>query len=542
MREYVITLYNKEDLELFYNDMETPGGTLYIPAREVAVYLRRSISRNTHYMLSDAEADQIRNDPRVMSVELTMQERGLSFSPVWTQSSSLWNKSNTVSQFHQNWGLLRCTDGVQRLNWGSNGTTNVSATADGTLTGKHVDIVIVDGIINPAHPEFAANFDGTGETRVVQYNWFQHSEALGLGPNSNYVYEPYVDALDAQLTTDNDHGCHVAGTAAGNSYGWARDSTIYNISPYGSSPSVTPYFIDYIRAWHLSKQINPVTGRRNPTITNHSYGVTNVELISNISSVQYRGVVYSGPFTEVQLNNYGIATAAGSDALLPTRVSYIEADIEEAIAEGIIFVGAASNDGMKIDNYSSALDADYNNYVIGSGFIYYYNRGTIGAENGMICVGSVDATVNETKVMSSNCGPRVDVYAPGRFIMSAVNSTVGVVTNDYRNTSFKNTKKSGTSMASPQVCGVLATVLESWPRMTQDQALEYIYRTAKTGQITDTGGGPTDRTSLQGSANRYLFYYPERLEKGAVSPKLNLGNRPVSGQTWPRTKIYRYGT
>ena len=31
MEEYVVTLRNKEDLDDFYNDMETPGGDLYIP-------------------------------------------------------------------------------------------------------------------------------------------------------------------------------------------------------------------------------------------------------------------------------------------------------------------------------------------------------------------------------------------------------------------------------------------------------------------------------------------------------------------------------
>lgn len=541
MREYVVTLHNKEDLDSFYEDMETPGGNLHIPSRAVPVHARRSISRNTHYLLTDSEADQIRNDPRVAGVELSIEEQGLAFRPVWTQQSSLWNKSNTVSQFHQSWALLRCTEGSQRSNWGSNGTTNVSATAVGTLTAKNVDVVIVDGLINPDHPEFAVNIDGTGGTRVVQYNWFQHSEELGLGPNSTYVYTPYTDVGDPDLTADNDHGCHVAGTAAGNSYGWARSANIYNISPYGTAPSYTSYFIDYIRAWHMAKPVNPETGIKNPTITNHSYGVTYVDLISSITSVRYQGVTYTGPFTSVQLNSYGIAT---SDiyALLPRRVSYLEVDMQEAIDEGIIFVAAASNDGMKIDNYSTNISADYNNYAVISGIPFYYNRGTIGAASNVICVGAVDATVNETKAVFSNCGPRVDVYAPGRYVMSSINSDTGVVTNDYRNTLFKNTKKSGTSMASPQVCGVLATVLEAWPTMTQSQAVEYIFRTSKLDQMTDTGGGPTDLTSLQGSTNRYLYYYPERPSTGAVSPKVNFGNRPTQGQAWPRTKIYRYGT
>ena len=55
MEEYVVTLRNKEDLDDFYNDMETPGGDLYIPDRAVDLQLRRPISRNTHYMLTPEE-------------------------------------------------------------------------------------------------------------------------------------------------------------------------------------------------------------------------------------------------------------------------------------------------------------------------------------------------------------------------------------------------------------------------------------------------------------------------------------------------------
>ena len=62
-----------------------------------------------------------------------------------------------------------------------------------------------------------------------------------------------------------------------------------------------------------------------------------------------------------------------------------------------------------------------------------------------------------------------------------------------------------------------------------------------TNQITDTNGISTDYTSLQGSDNKYLFYYKDRLEAGQVGPKVNLGARPSKGMTWPRPKIYRYG-
>ena len=53
MNEYIVTCRSYEDLEDLYDDMETPGGSLYIPDRAVDLVHRRAISRNTHYMLEE---------------------------------------------------------------------------------------------------------------------------------------------------------------------------------------------------------------------------------------------------------------------------------------------------------------------------------------------------------------------------------------------------------------------------------------------------------------------------------------------------------
>ncbi len=53
LREYVVTAISYEVLDDLCNDIESPGGSLYIPNRQVQVANQRSISRNTHYFLSD---------------------------------------------------------------------------------------------------------------------------------------------------------------------------------------------------------------------------------------------------------------------------------------------------------------------------------------------------------------------------------------------------------------------------------------------------------------------------------------------------------
>lgn len=629
LREYVITLHTFEDLDLFYEDMEKEGGSLYVPNRAVEVANRRPISRNTHYLLTKEEADQIKNDPRVLDVELTLDEQGLSLRPLWNQTSDYWNKSNTVNNLHLNWGLLRCTEGVQRSNWGQDGsgTTNQSATVTVTSSGKNVDVVIVDGHFNPAHPEFAVNPDGTGGSRVIQYDWFgQHDtvvrgsgltitevyrnsnearittsaahglsvgNTIGVTCTSNnsfdtvastvtsiisstkfsytsagtnilttasatgswigvYVYTPYVDASYpdnngdgiSDRTDDNDHGTHVAGTACGNKYGWARDSKIYNISPYSTSPSVTSNFLDYVKEWHKSKPINPITGRKNPTVTNHSYGLSYSVDITTITTVRYLGTIYSGSFTENQLRSYGIYNTGGY-AIFDLRNTGIEADLLDLIDLGVIVVGAAGNETNKIANYNASTSDYYNNYFEDAVYRYYYGRGSITSAgtttNRVLCIGSIGTSTNEIKVSSSNAGPRIDVWAPGRHIMSSINSNIGVTVTDTRDSQYYLTKKTGTSMASPQVAGALACLAEQWPTMKQNQAVEYVIANAKTNQITDTGGGLSDNTDLYGAPNRYFYYKKERQDAGQVGPKLNQGVRPAAGMVFPRPKIYRYG-
>jgi hypothetical protein len=520
--------------------MENNTRKSYIPDRNVEVANRRELSRNTHYYLTDEEARLLRNDSRVLAVELPPGELGMRPRPLWVQTETTWDKSSTNNSTYKNWGIYRSITGSQVSNWGSNGTPSTSGTVSTTTEGANVDVVIVDGHINPLHPEYAVNSDGSGGTRVIQYNWFQHNASVWpSNPSSTYIYTPYVDSFDADLTADNNHGAHVAGTVAGNTQGWARQSNIYNINPYATNPNTldTLYLIDYIRAFHAAKSINPQIGRKNPTITNHSWGYGYQLLISSISSIVYRGsTVVTGVPTVGQLATYGIDND-GVYVYAPARYEALEADIEDAINDGIIFVGAASNDYTKIDVPGGV---DYNNYfVYSSTFDVYYHRGsTPGAAPDVVCVGAVGSLINDSKAPYSNSGPRIDLYAPGSNIMSSFNSATsfgGV--DDPRNSAYKIGKISGTSMASPQVAGMLACAMELYPDLSQDDALNYISYYSKKNQLYDSGPSSySDVYSLQGSVNNYLYYFRERASSGNVWPKVNFLARPTTGNVYPRVR------
>lgn len=549
LREWIVTLHKHEDLEGFYDDMETPGGNLFIPHRAVDLAKRRPMSRNTHYMLTQDEAELIKLDDRVWDVELA-ELVNLTTKPAgYKITSGTFSKDWITDVNDINWGLLRHSETSNRTNWGDNGTSNMVSDLTVTASGKHVDVVIFDGHIDPAHPEFAVNADGTGGSRVIQYNWFQNNIGFGTG---TYTYTPYVDGSNAARTDDNNHGCHVAGTVAGNTQGWARDANIYNISIYGTNPNFgtlgldsTTYW-DYVRAWHNSKPINPVTGRKNPTITNHSYG-SSIEFgagdFGEVTRVNYRGVDFnpgrSLTVAELQARGFYTGTTA---PVVPYYFTSRQADIQDAINDGMIVVSAAGNEYWKTVNSS---DQDYDNvfYATYFGFNYtwFLNRGT-GSVAGYAPVINVGATGNNTtehKATFSNCGSQVDVFAAGEAIQSSLHTGGSA---DPRNASYRRGKYQGTSMASPQVCGILTCLAESWPNMTQAEAHQWVIDNANLNQMGDSGtDNAMDVLSLQGAANRYVRWINQRSITGEAFPQNNFRPRQASGRTYPRPRIRRRG-
>ena len=544
LREYVVTLKNHEDLDSFYNDMETPGGDLYIPSREVVVAERRPISRNTHYYLTAVEAKQIKEDPRVESIDLTYTEKGSILVPLG-QYSNTWSKGSTTTQTDKNWGLFRSYNGTATSNWGSDGTANATGIIEITNNGLNVDVVICDGIINPAHPEFAVNEDGTGGSRVIQYNWFQHNfEVRGIS-SGTYVYNQSDSSNDA-------HGTHVAGITVGNTQGWARKANIYNISPYSTNSNGASSVIDYIRAFHNAKPINSITGRKNPTIVNYSWGIQASRSLGTVYYMGLQGSTYGrpnsaqSPVTDYGWSPYraqfGLIAASVSDAntmLYMSRDSALDTDVAEATAAGIIQIGAAGNFYMYND---VSAGTNYNNAFIVPNFVtlayeyYYYMRGpSPGASPGVISVSAIDHTVLERKADYSNAGPRTDVFAPG----SNITSSYPTGTADPRNASYYIEKSSGTSMATPQVTGVLACALETYPRMTPTEALVYIVNYSSKDQLSNPTDGAypfINYNSLLHGPNYFLKYKQEKSTVGMIYPKQNYNIRPTNGRTYPRVK------
>jgi hypothetical protein len=552
-QEYVITLHSHDDLDHFYDDMETPGGSLYIPDRAVPVEQRLPSSRNTSYRLTAEEVELIRQDSRVSSVELTLEEHGLGIIPAWTQTVPGWSKSSFIADY-VNWGLKRCVDGANTSGWGSDvfgGSELSGGTISTTASGRNVDIVISDDHIKTNHPEMAVNADGTGGTRVVEYNWFQHKNAVVGGGNGTYTYAANPSA---------NHGALTASTAAGNTCGWARDANVYMINPYGTSgnsPEPGANVFQYVKQFHLNKPINPNTGRKNPTIMNCSWEFTTQLLSLPIDSMRHLGVVYStgswslNDFAYPSSKTGGAITTTGitqnsSKLVRPVRVSYVEADMVDMINAGVILVFAAGNYSLNMQKYSANVNDHYNDYLSVGGTTYYHRQGTVACANDTICVGAVSAKGRSQKASFSNTNARVDLWAPGQNIIGAANNYTGV--DDPRNSNYSKSFGNGTSFAAPQVAGIIACMLETYPNLTHAEVRDLLLdRFVSVGQMEEDPYSTSDNVekfngvfNYLGDANNSVVYlYPERPVNGNVFPKRNMKSRPSYGQLWPRPRIKR---
>lgn len=556
LEEYIITCKNIEDQESLYNDLETEGGSETIPERAVPVYKRRPISLNTHYMLTENEASILSTDDRVLDI-ISVKKLKLVDRKLNSVSQSGTFSKNTLNANYRNWALLRCIEGVNRSGWDSQNDLQ-TATINYGPTGKNVDIIIMDGIATPYHPEYASRF--------IQFDWYTLTSTVEELGGSAILNQPYQYFGDS--TTNSNHATHVTGTAAGDTCGWARDANIYNIGALGQQYIDWFNVWDYVRAFHKTKPINPSTGRKNPTICNCSFETTRTvpDYWSNITpilSVTRRGNTIGTTLsstkeytalTQEQLKSLGVHVRYVSNGSPYVTIPYWNtaesSDITQALDDGIIVVAAAGNDSFYIDK-PNGLDWD-NTYRTGTDYgpfliyddLYLHRGSSVSGTDRVITVGSVSA--NETKATYSNTGPGIDVFAPGSNIISSFKTnetgfgaTASVADN--RNITYRLASLSGTSMASPQVTGILACLLEIYPNMTPTQALSYVRSYAKNSQINDTASSFPDWTddydSLQGADNKYLYFPQERPTTGELYPKQNHMPRPSSGILYPRRGI-----
>ena len=185
-RRYAVITSDSCHLDSLYDDLETAGGNECIPEREVVCAERKPNSKITLYDLTEEEANNLQNDSRISYVDDYDESNALDIHVLdYEQSSTKFDKGAGQNAEHINWGLLRCTEGENRYAWGADGVPTQTGIATVTCSGRNVDVVIVDTAMDGDHPEFAVNSDGTGGSRFVRYNWFQHRSAVNSSHPAN---------------------------------------------------------------------------------------------------------------------------------------------------------------------------------------------------------------------------------------------------------------------------------------------------------------------------------------------------------------------
>ena len=314
----------------------------------------------------------------------------------------------------------------------------------------------------------------------------------GLGPLP-FTIGGIITRTDYNTQSDNEffysdtssgHGTHVTGTAAGSAFGWAPNADIYSIklnfsgSQFGypgNTLGIARAFGD-LKRWHLDKISR---GINRPTVTNHRYGL--------------------------------------SIGVVDSSLDYAAKDLTD---NGIHFVHAAGNSCGYITTPTDPVYNTQRNTNVGFAFCrqssptYPTAEWTNHENNPIHEVGALGTYSGNPNVKAdySNYGPAVSIYAPGTYIISTwPNTSFGT----YIIPDWGVRKINGTSMASPQVCGVLATILEDQPNLSPQEAKNLLRSMSVVDAISSSENHRASNTSgtyklfsLEGSKNLTLTQYP----------------------------------
>ena len=544
-----------------------------IPNRRIPCLSELQCSdKRSVYEMSPQEADVLREHPLVKFVETSTGHNSIAVEQAkWDEQFAPDAFADRYKQDVYNYrlGYQPSSTEVNYTQWGINRHQfskwedlnvgvqyNTRRDSQYSLDGEDVDVVIMDTGVAWGHPDFAIpelvgiatnTKDGSRVRDILIHgqedygiNWAQNGlVAPGTGNLANYNI---VGALEHRRNGDPNqvweswHGSHCAATAAGNQFGAAFKANIWSIACVDRSDlgwAQPSEGFDYIRVWHKLKPINPKTGRKNPTVCSMSWGHRQFLYIYNNNTATYRGTTY---------NNTQYSSSVLAIYYMQTNGPYYEWTthrhdgqeifdelLDDLECKDIVFVGAAGNSKDKQSVYG---EQDFNNEFLTGSFYYstsnydsFYNRsgtpamGHEGLPDAVISVGALDSQLLrdgvefENKASFSNTGPRIDVFAAGVSVLSPWNygyfdsRSYDVPGNWYNN--YLN----GTSMACPNVAGVMALYMQSRPDATRSDARQWLLNQGR--RKIDWGYDTSIYRDSVGNGNGYYYWAISYALKGA---------------------------
>ena len=389
-----------------------------------------------------------------------------------------------------------------------------------TYTGKHVDIVTLEGGTTPPssnyagyhsnHPDFQ-DPDNAGTSRCIPMNW------PGLSVTANNQV--------SNNTMFNRHAIGVLSVAGGIHGGFAKRSSLR--AAYLSSTGITSA-LNSIKSWHESKSTNSETGFPNPTIlltewhypTRSKDTYVKVEDIASVTDPTYGTTNRPGsgwgsdftPFVLRHLIPFQVLDPVDNTwnwcvPFASAQATYFTA-IEQCWDDGIHVVNAVGNGGAV---YCRTTDPEYNGTYITMNSGNYYKYTMIFPASGeqndaMSMIRGLDNTTTHYPLRpygpgglaksinvaaGNNCegapcldgyssrGPGVDVVGRGSGTWSCGDLSNNTMADGYKWGTF-----GGTSCAVPTVGGKLACYIEKHYTIngvypTPDQAKAAIISEAK---------------------------------------------------------------
>ena len=261
-------------------------------------------------------------------------------------------------------------------------------------------------------------------------------------------------------------------------------------------------------------------------------GVCNAD--SEASESNWHGTHVAGSIAAIMNNKRGIAGVAPNAKILPLRALGMCGGYDSDIADAMVWAAGGTVEGVPANTHPAQIinlslggegtcPATYSKAIAEvnkRGAILVVAAGNDDQDTSKIapanCGGSiVVGSTNQKGQRSdfSNYGKIVDVSAPGDGIMSTVDLGTTV------STGAGYTEYDGTSMAAPQVAGIIALMKSVDPSLTADRAKQVLKQSAKplTCDVNACGAGIANAASalevLQGKNATPAHPKPKRAPK-----------------------------
>lgn len=529
---YNIVSHKGYDVNKIGIELTEDSGSDCVPHRQVKEgHIFASSKRISQFLLTKQEAKDLKNDPRILDVELNIEDnKDIEIAPIASYTGDFrrgFFPSDYEYGSSRNWGLKRSS--TRDINvWNADRTiSEQNSTVDLSLSGHGVDLVVMDqGFVD--HPDF---HDENGKSRLIKKNWLDEYKKH----NPEYVddsgYKTIYHLPENYYVEDiSDHGTSCASIASGNRHGHAKNANIYGIRlNLGTAPSRHNFSIlesfNLIKDWHLNKDSD------NPTVVSCSFSMLR---IIDFDDVETGSFTDSDDEAQTWFRNSrsNETIKQAYNIKVSNKVSSISAGIntiiEELIEAGVHVVIGAGNHAQRL---VPPEHPEYNNYFIHDGATIYYNRVGSPYGTGCILVGGLDSITQNGKekiIGYSVVGELVDIYAPADECIAAASGSLNYPTYPYDiGSDYVLRRFGGTSCAAPQVAGLVAIHAGVKPKLSPHAMKSRILGDATTNIMHEEQTFYTNNYKV--FYNRYnqfasVTYSNQDIENVSLKPALYMAN------------------